>query len=218
MKTTLQLPPLNLSLLPAGAHKSAEDLPENDRARMVVKICLLSELAWNYTDTVLDIVSQMGLQSTKALSRNVRELKREYEQFLNPILSGKDMAHARRLSDLFEDLNAKAFSRLCQGLRAEMGRKVVLLKEYEYLVVAVQMVMTVIDAMRLYDADCRRWMESQGVLDHTVIPSHISRLAVLMPQYAGDCYDPKSEARRITAGILYNDIKAIELYDEKGRV
>lgn len=218
MKTIHQFIPSEFSILSATSRKTAEDLPVNERARMVVKVCMLCELIWNYTDTVRDIASQMKIQQTKAVSRAVRELHREYEQFLSPILHANSIAHARGLSELFESINTKTFNRLCEGLRVEMGRTLSLEKKSEYLILAVQMVMTVIDAIRLFDADCCAWMESQGVENHTVVPSHIRRLAILIPQYAGDCYDPHSKARKITARILYNDIKAIELYDEKGLV
>lgn len=216
-KRDISLPAIDLLPTPP-AKQSVESLPANTRARMVVKTCMLCELAWDYTGTVLDIAAQMKLQPLKAASRLIKELRRNYERFLSPVLSSKDLAFARGLSELFEDVNNRTFSRLCNGLRTEMGRSLVIEKESEYMILAVQMVMTVIDAMKLYDRDCRAWMESYGVRDHTVIPSHMSQLAQLIPLYAGDLYDDKSEARRLTARILYNDVKSLEIYDEHGKV
>lgn len=198
-------------------NKTAEDLSDTIRLRMVVKMLLLGTLAWDYTDTVLKIAAQMQIQETKKVSRAIKEIKREYDQFISPMLHGDDTRFLSGLSVLFEDVNAKAFKRLCDGLAVEIGSKVTPSDEEMYLLKAVQMVMTVLDAMNLYDADCRAWMEAEGVPNHTVIPSHFARLAILIPQYAGNCYDPKSESRRITAKILYNETKLIELYGDDGK-
>lgn len=207
-----------IDILPKVAVRTAEDLPIKERVRMVVKTCLLGTLAWDYVDTVLNMAAQMRIQQTKEVSRLIRQIKREYDQYLSPTLHDSDIEHTKRLSELFEDINTKTFSRLCQGLKAEIGRIADLDSQNVYLVQAVQMVMTVIDTMKLYDKDCGEWMEANGVPNHTVIPSHFMRVATLIPQYAGDCYDPKSEARWLTAKILYKDIRNMELYDENGQV
>lgn len=205
-------------LSPKPKYKSLDDLSINDRARMVVKLCLLGALAWDYTDTVLNLAAQMKIQETKALSRAVRQLKREYDQYRSGIIRDKDIRHEKRLSELFEDINSTAFSRLCQGLNTEIGHSLNLTPEYASLVCAVQMAMTVIDAMKLYAADCVRWMRDQGIQNPGIMPPFFPRLAQLLPAYAGDCYDPKSESRRITAHILFKEVNAIELYDENGLV
>ncbi len=75
--------------------------------------------------------------------------------------------------------------------------------------------MTVLDALRAYAADCDREIRSRGIrVAHSILPDHFSRLAVLLPEFAGDRYDGHSESRRITAGILCKELKSIELYEE----
>lgn len=209
----LKLPPITSML----EEKTIDDLSIDTRVRMVIKISLLGTLAWDYTDTVLEIASQMKIKDTVKVSRAIKEVKREHDIFRSKSLKEDDSEFLGGLTELFEQINQKAFSRLCSGLDVEIGKIANLNAESVYLVKAVQMVMTVLDAMRLYDADCRAWIVSEGVKDHTFIPHHFDRLARLIPLYAGDCYDPKSESRRITARILYNETKLIELYGDDGK-
>lgn len=198
--------------------KTLDDLPEKERLRIIVKISLLGTLAWDYADTVLDIARQMKIPQMKKVSRAVSELRREYDRYNGSFLSSDDCTHMKRLSDLFADINDTAFNRLCYGLDTELGRIDRFDPQNAYLIKAVQMTMTVIDTMKLFADESDAWMEAHGVDGHTVMPKHFGPLAILIPQYAGDCYDPHSEARRITAGILLNEIKKIELYDENGIV
>lgn len=196
--------------------KTKEDLPQEALAQMVAKTCVLGALAWDYADTVVNLASSMKIEKTKGLSRAVRQLYGEYRWLRHNVIDSGHADKEKELAELFEDINAKAFSRLCQGLRLEIGRDTGLNEEYTMLVCAVQMAMTVIDAMRLLDAEYGRWMESQGVAGLTVIPPPFNRLAILLPEFAGDCYNPKSEARRITSRILYNEIGRVEFCSDNG--
>lgn len=84
---------------------------------------------------------------------------------------------------------------------------------------AVQMAMTVIDAMRLYAARCDRWVGSFGVRGrHSMLHDFFPRLAMLLPEFAGDCYDPASPSRKATAAILEKELSNIELYDDYGKI
>ena len=208
----LKLPPITSML----EEKTIDDLSIDTRVRMVIKIGLLGTLAWDYTETVLDIARQMKIKDMVKVSRAIQQVKREHDIFRRKSIKDDDSEFLGGLTDLFEQINQKAFTRLCGGLDVEIGKMADLNAEYVYLVKAVQMVMTVLDAMKLYDADCRAWIVSEGVKDHTFIPHHFDQLARLIPLYAGDCYDPKSASRKITARILYNEVKNIELYDGKG--
>lgn len=202
---------------PFTRRKTKEDLPHDILARMVAKSCILGALAWDYTDTVLNIAARMRIGKTKPLSRAVKKLHDEWRWFRHGVIDAGHLDKETELAMLFEDINTKAFSRLCQGLRLEIGRDTQLSEDFTMLVCAVQMAMTVIDTLKLYDARCGQWMESQGVPGLTVIPHHYGRLALLLPEFAGDCYNPKSEARRITAKILYNEIMRVELYEDNDK-
>lgn len=202
---------------PFTKRRTKEDLPQDILAQMVAKTCVLGALAWDYADTVVKLASVMRIEKTRGLSRAVKALYDEYRWMRHNVIDSGHAEKEKELAELFEEINAKAFSRLCQGLRLEIGRNTGLNEDYTTLVCAVQMAMTVIDTMRLHDAECSRWMESQGVAGLTVIPGQYDRLAILLPEFAGDCYDPKSEARRITSRILYNEISRVEFCSDDGQ-
>lgn len=195
-----------------------DDLPEDERAARVVKLGMLSSLAWDYIDTVLGISSKMRIEYLREVSRVIREIKREYDQSRSRVLYAESILKETELGLLFEDINKGAFSKLCQGLKTETGRIRDLDDDKSMLVCAVQMAMTLIDAVKLYAADFDRWMESHGVRGMTAMPPHLTLLAILLPQFAGDCYDARSQSRRITARVLFNEIRAIETWDENGKI
>lgn len=197
---------------------SVDDLPEDERAARLVKLGMLSSLAWDYTNTVLDISSRMRIDALRAPSRAIRQIKREYDQSRSRVFYAESILKETELGQFFEEINADAFSKLCQGLKVETGHIRDLDDDNSMLVCAVQMAMTLIDAVKLYAADFDSWMESRGVRGKTTMPSHLTRLAILLPQFAGDCYDARSESRRITAGVLFNEIRAIETWDENGKI
>ena len=49
---------------------------------------------------------------------------------------------------------------------------------------------------------------------HSILPDHFSRLAVLLPEYAGDCYNRHSKARKLAAESLLNEINKMEFYGD----
>lgn len=214
MNKNIQLP--LPAVLPAR-EATLDDVPQQALARKGVKLSMLGTLATDYANTVLDIAGQMRISRTKRLSRCVRALISEYETFRRTYLDAAHIEAEQRLSVLFEDLNRRAFSHLCNGLKAETTGR--LRPDYAMLVQAVQMAMTVIDAMRLYAARCDRWVGSFGVRGrHSMLHDFFPRLAMLLPEFAGDCYDPASPSRKATAAILEKELSNIELYDDYGKI
>lgn len=186
-------------------------------ARMGVKLHLLGALAWDYADTCCDIAIGLRIQQTKGVSRAIRELKRDYDRFRSGFLSEESLAEEARLGLLFEDVCAAHFSRLNYGIVADKAVKG-LDPEWMMLVKAVHMGMVVLDAMTLYAAECDGWIRRQGVRGHSILSDHFRRLAVLVPQFAGDRYTYRLEARRLTARILLKEINSIEIFDDNGEI
>lgn len=189
------------------------DLPADETARRVACLALIGTLAWSYTDTVLDIAAQMRLGGqTKRLSRTIRQIRSDYDHMTGRSLSDADMRNVSALADLFESVCAEHFSHLNNGLNADRATAG-LDADNLMLVKAVQMAMTILDAMSLFADDFNSWMRSQGVYGRSVLGSHFAKLRTLLPLYAGDRYNPQSEARYVTARILYREIKSLDIYD-----
>lgn len=193
--------------------KEAADLPQKPLARMAVIIFMLGSLAWDYADTCCNIAASMKIDPLKKLSRAVRQLRREYDSFRSPLMRGESIAEESRLALMFEEICEEHFVRLNYGVDSE--KKISRLNtDHKMLVNAVQMAMTVLDTMKLYAAECDKWIRSQGFDGHSILADHFVRLAILLPQFAGDCYNPASEARRLTARILLKEIKQIDICRE----
>lgn len=193
---------------------SLDDVPQTELAYMTVKIYFVGALAWDYTDTVLDIAAQMKISETKKLSRTIRELHRNYDRLRAIDLDSEHIRQEWELAELFETINKDHISRLCNGLLTEIRHNHKLSGEYESLVEAVMIALTMLDALRLYADQCDAFIQKYYPdAPHSILPDHFTQLKCLLPEYAGDCYYSHSKARDTTARILLNEINRIELYE-----
>lgn len=197
-----------------------KDLPEKILARFVLKTYILGALAWDYAETVCEIAAAMRNPHTKGLCRTVRALRREYDDTRKRFLDNYHTDEEHRLAELFESVQSTTFSRLCYGLRNEISRIAPGLDaDNVSLVQAVQMAMAVISAVMMFDKDFSDWVATYGARKkYTCLPVEFGRLATVLPEFAGDCYDPNSDARRITSVVLYRELKSIELYGDDGKI
>lgn len=181
-------------------------------AGWVLRIDLLTHIAWDYIDTICDICIRMRLKATKPLVRSIRELKRQFEQTrsLQGGVSNQSRKDEAQNAEEFEDQFDQDFRRLFNGLEFE-AKKIGLEKDYETLAIATQQAMTVMDAVKIFVKGCDLEARRRGYTcrDYYMMPDHFMPLFGLIPQFSGDCYDRHIEARRLTANILVNRVKSI---------
>lgn len=194
--------------------KSLDDVPQDELAYMGVKLYIIGSLVWDYTDSVLDLAAQMKIPGApKKLSRAIREVQRDYNRIRSYDLDAEHVEKERELAELFEDINRKEFSELCKGLVKEIREETNLNDDYVYLVEGVQMAMTVLDTLVLYAAQCDTFIRKYYPrMPHSILPDHFKKLAILLPEYAGDCYNQHSKTRARIARALLDRINEIELY------
>lgn len=195
--------------------KSLDDVPQEELACMGVKMYIVGSLVWDYTDSVLDLAAQMKMGGAlKKLSRAIREVHRDYDKKRSYDLDAEHVEKERELAELFEDINRKDFSELSKGLIKEIREGTNLNDEYVYLVEGVQMAMTVLDTLVLYAAQCDTLIRKYyPQAPHSILPDHFKKLAILLPEYAGDCYNRHSKTRARMARTLLDRINEIELYE-----
>lgn len=195
--------------------RTLDDVPQRELLTRSVRLYLVGALVWDYTDSVLALAAQMRNPATKALTRAVRALRLDYDRVRAQDLDRAYIAREWQLAEKFEDINSDAFSRLCNGLLTEIRRDTSLDDANVLLVESVQMALTVLDAVRLFADECDAFIRRYcPEAPHSILPDHFKRLAILLPEYAGDCYDRYSNTRHLTARTLLNRIKEIKLYDE----
>lgn len=211
MNATVHTPFAPIGLM--SGPKQFADIPADRLAVMGVKLYIVGALAWDYTDSVLNIAAQMRIPQTKRLCRTIRSLHCNYDKMRALSLDREHMRCEWNLAEMFEGICKSHFQKLCLGLRNEIRRDTELNPQYVMLVEAVQMAMTLIDTLKLYAAECDSFIRNYyPTAPHSILPDHFKSLATLLPEFAGDCYDASSYSRSTTARILLKEINDIELY------
>ena len=74
--------------------------------------------------------------------------------------------------------------------------------------IAVQQALTLMDAVKAYARWCDKKIASFGVwvCDCCMVQTEFLKLYPLIPLFAGDCYNPDSQARTLTAQIIVNKL------------
>lgn len=187
-------------------------VPDDKLVEWSLKLFSLMNLTWTYVDTICDLCVQMRRKETKGLVRTVRELKREYDRFRQYCMPPELEKDEERRALLFEEYYSTDFDRLFNGLHNEVS-KLGLDEDNRIYVIAVQQCLTLIDAVKLYARWCDAEIAKYGawVCDCCMVHSAFLMLAELMPRFAGDCYQPDLETRRLTAGILKNRLLTLKI-------
>ncbi len=214
--TNILFPAINLM----PKQKTLDDYPQVRLARNGVKLYILGALAWDYADTVIDLAATMGLKETAKVARTIRDLRADYDRLRSE--DGLDKVHVKReqeLAELLETICRPHLDKLCNGLYTEINRKYSPNEEWCMFIQAIQMALTIIDAMKLLAASTDADIKEHGIsVRHSMLPDHFKALSGLLPLFTGDEADLDSESRRLTASILHNEIKNIELYDDNGTI
>lgn len=188
---------------PAGREKTLADIPGELLEAWGIKLFSLMNLTWDYIDTICDLCVAMRLQPTKPLVRLVRELKRNYDSFRSLYVHSGFQRKERRNGELIEENLSLDFKKLFYSLSNEVS-KLGLADDHKSLVIAVQQALTLMDAVKVYARRCDREIAAMGVwvCDCCLVHTEFLKLYDIIPQFAGDCYQPDIEARRLTAGII----------------
>lgn len=176
------------------------------------KLYGLCSLAWDYIDTILDLCAEMRLSVTKPLCRTIRGLKRDYDRFRHRHLGGKGSLQETERGMTIEETLQKDFDKLYYALYNEVS-KLKLTESHRRLVIAVQQAMTVLDAVRIFSRQCDEIPPRYGLPRRrdAFLQDEVEALYPLIPQFAGDCYDPNIPARKITARIIAETVKRFKV-------
>lgn len=190
-----------------------KDIPADLALRMAIKLHLLAALAWDYADTVINWAGKaMNQQETKQLSRQIRQLRSDHDRLRSRTVDDETVHKEFGLAMLFENICADHLSKLRFGLCNELRKTFPDLSEKSFtLLMAVQELLTLTDAMKLYADECDVTIRTYGMYQHSILCDQLAQLARLAPGFAGDRYF-HPEARRLTAKILLNELKRIDLF------
>lgn len=207
-------PPGEATLLPTPPPpvKTIYDVPVEIVAGMASQLYLLFNLAWDYVETIHEISRTLRMAEAKRITRRIRELKRIYDQRRSRHIDGDHEGKERNLALLFEQLCAQHLTKLHYTLTNEIKRECPDTSEDEtYLIEAVMTALTMLDATILYGAECDAKIRSMGVSGNSIITPEIKELIRLLPEFTAGRFNTSNPARDLTARIILNEMKQIEL-------
>lgn len=189
--------------------------PVDELTYRIVKFYMLGALVWDYTDTVLDIVSQQRRQELKKLTRAVRQLKADYDSYHRAKLPRALIEREEDMSLKFEALCEKHLSKFYEGIGYE-SIITGLAAEERVKVKAVVAAHTVLISALNYAKECDAWLKENGLPNYSILDSRFAKLSMLLPEFAGDSYPHGSKWIVHTAKAFLNELKLIELYGGSG--
>lgn len=192
--------------------RTIEDIPVATITEWSIKLFGLMNLTWDYIDTICDLCIGMRMAATKSLVRTVRTLKREYDRFRWSVMDRTMEENERHHGLRFEERFREDFNRMFNGIEMDINR-LDLIHDHKMLVIAVQQALTLMDAVKKYARWCDRQISAYGVAapDCCMVQKEFLRLYPLIPEFAGDCYQPDLKTRRLTADILVNRLREVSL-------
>ena len=183
---------------------TVDDVPAKELVSLTARTYVLCALAWDYVDTVLNIAARQRVG--KKVSREVRALKRDYDQQRASSLSDKDVAAEMELALNFEDIVRNDLSRLSFALANETSRRRLDADRRE-LHAAVYAAITVMRAVRIWSGKAEALLiryrvpvNARGMT--TVFDSFVALFGVI-PKFLGNEYAPPADCDT-TARILAN--------------
>lgn len=189
-----------------------DDVPDTLLVTWSLRLFALMNLTWDYVDTILDLCVQMRISDTKPLCRTIRELKREYDKFRWQNMLYERTQEETETGLLFEEMFQKDFNILFLNLDTEV-KKLDLREDDKLLVISVQQALTLIDAVKIYAKRCDKAMSDMNVwtCDYCMVQTEFLKMAELIPEFAGDCYQPDLQIRKQTAQILANRLDKLPI-------
>lgn len=204
----------------ASAPKPITAVPEDILITIRVRMYALGALVWDYVDSVLDMTRQLRRPETKRLSREVRQLKEEYDRFRARNAADRDYLEREMQWALdFEEFLRKPLREFCKGVKQEHEAAYGEIDpENAFLIMGVQQAVAMVDAITHYTRGCDRAIARYGVemRGKTILPPMFRRLAILLPEFAGDMWVADSPSRRKAAEQIALELTKIVVSDKDG--
>lgn len=175
---------------------------------------VIAEVVWDYADSLCNLAAIARIQQTKKLCRAIRELRRDYDRARAPFIDDHHRAIETNQMISFQEALDDFFGRLLQSVKLKLHLKYgQLAPDSEILVSTCYMAVICFKALDKYVQWADTLIETRcGRTNHSIMPDHIRRLGILLPEFAGDCQiDINTNEMGLWRDILYNHIRTIEL-------
>jgi hypothetical protein len=167
-----------------------QDLDDDTLFRTAYIPFVLANVVWDYADTICNQAAAMRISETKPLSRQVRELNRDYEHFRAYGISSEFRAQENDHSiEMQDDWFKDYFEGFNRDIREHISYCFPRLSADSVIyVTSIYCCIIVSKAMFKYTA----WADDilnkhYGRLGRSILPSHMKQLSALIPAFLGDC-------------------------------
>lgn len=194
-------------------------LPPKLMMEIGAKLYLLMNLTWGYVDTILDLCREMRLSETKKLAREIKELKRGYDQFRSSSMGDLETAQEEEMGVWFEEIFSKDFKKLFASIDMESGR-IAESKEQKILYVSVHQCLTLIEAVKVYARFCDGRIKEHGAwtCDYCMVQTEFLKMHTIIKKYPS-AMDPRFvPLREVSAKILANRLHQTDVGTENGKI
>lgn len=204
---------------PQPRPKRITDEPEDILITIRVRMYALGALVWDYVDSVLTMATQLRRSEVRRLSREVKNLRKDYEYFRSRNADSDHLEREMAWALEFEEYLRKPLRELCKGIKQEheqaFGEVEV---ENGYYIMGVQQAQTMVEALIHYTKGCDRAIAKYGVdmTKRSIMPPVFRKLAILLPEFAGDLWIADSPSRRKAAETIALELTKIVVCDKDG--
>lgn len=199
--------------------RMVKNIPSDIMLDCGARLYPLMNLTWGYVESICYLCKQMRLYETKKLTRQIKELKLNYDRFRQPCLGDKGEQQESNMGEWFEEKFTADFDKLFNGI--DTLAKVVSENDNQRLIcVAVHQALTLIEAVLKYARKCDERVRKTGMpaCDYCFVQSDFLKMIDIVkkfPTAKDERFDP---LRELSAKILENRLQQLEVWIKDGRV
>lgn len=200
-------------------HKRIDALPNDVMLDCGAKLYPLMNLSWGYVETVVGLCRELRLEETKKLGREIKELKRNYDQFRQSEMGDRETMQEEESGAWIEETFGVDFDRLFVSIDIEAS-KVCSEKGHRQLCVAVHQALTLIEAVVAYARKCDARIRAAGawVCDCCMVQSAYLKMIPVLRRYPTAKDERFKGLREMSARILANRLDEIEVSVKEGAI
>lgn len=175
---------------------------------------VISDVFFDYVDTVLDLTAQLRITELKKVSRVIKELKKDYDYYKQRHLDfnnrQQEALHRDMMLDgFYDDFNNEY---LLVKFKVSNERKS-LVNEYKQFLSCVYMALIIFDTLKQYCFEADKVIESYwGECLNSILTKQAVKTAELLWQYTGDCNVIAADDLKSSSDRLLKSIKETEFF------
>lgn len=207
--------PLNREELSEKVYK----LPPKLMMELGAKLYLLMNLTWGYVETVLDLCRQIRLTETKKFGREIKELKRGYDQFRSSSMGDIETAQETEMGEWFEEIFSHDFDKLFASIDIE-ATKLSKSSAEKMLIVAIHQCLTLIEAVKMFALFGDERIKEHGAwtCKYCMVQTEFLKMHEVLKNYPTAREESFSALRNISAKILTNRLHQLDVGTENGKI